>query len=175
MAGTVRLVPARSPHAMTDQTPPAEAVGFDAVLDRFVDRDKTHYIAVPDDVAQQFTRTSPVRMMCLLNGTIEFHCALRPRGDGTFFINIGTPLRQQGKLRLGDRVRAVIWKDESEYGRNMPEELVELFAIDPEGHNRFHALTPGKQRGIMYYINSAKNPQTRVDRAIKMIDRLKTS
>lgn len=150
-----------------------QSVRFEAVLERFEQRDRTHYIAVPDEVAQQFTRTQPVRMMCLLNDSIEFHCALRPRGDGSFFISIGTPSRQQGKLRLGDTLRIAIWQDESEYGRKMPEELTELLAIDEEGNRLFHALPPNRQRSIIYYVDGAKSPQVRVDRAIMMINRLK--
>lgn len=150
-------------------------VHFDAILERFTDRDKTHFMAVPDEVARQFTSTKPVRMMCLLNDTVEFHCALRPRGDGTFFISIGTPIRQQGKFQLGDRLRAAVWKDDSEYGRKMPDELTELLALDEEGNRRFQALTPSQKRAIIYYVDGAKNPQVRVDRAIMMIDRLKTN
>lgn len=153
---------------------PTDPVRFESVLERFEQRDRTHYIHVPDEVARQFTQTKPVRILCLLNDTVEFHCALRPRGDGSFFISVGTPIRQQGKFRLGDQLRAAIWKDESEYGRNMPDELTELFAIDEEGSRLFHALTPNQQRGIIYYVDGAKTPQVRVDRAIKMIDRLKT-
>ncbi|MFC5408094.1 YdeI/OmpD-associated family protein [Larkinella bovis] len=150
-------------------------VRFEAVLERFEQRDRTHYIDVPDAVARQFTQTKPVRIMCLLNDSVEFHCALRPKGDGSFFISIGTPIRQQGKLKIGDPIRVAIRKDESEYGRNMPEELKELFAIDEVGNRLFHALTPNQQRGIIYYVDSAKSPQVRVDRAILMIDRLKTN
>ncbi|WP_460674279.1 YdeI/OmpD-associated family protein [Larkinella ripae] len=156
----------------TESTKPVQ---FESVIERFEQRDRTHYMAVPDEVAQQFTRTKPVRMLCRLNGTVEFHCALRPKGDGTFYISVGTPIRQQGKLKMGDVVRAAIWKDESEYGRKMPEELIELFAIDEEGNRLFHALTPSQQRAILYYVDGAKNPQIRVDRAIMMIDRLKTN
>lgn len=153
---------------------PNDAVRFDAVIERFTNAIGAHYIGVPDEVVQQFTQKSAVRVMCLLNGTVEFHCALRPKGDGSFMISIGTPIRQQLKVRMGDSVKAVIWKDESEYGRKMPEELQELLAIDEEGNRHFQALTPGKQRSIMYYIDGARNVQVRVDRAIMMIDRLKT-
>ncbi|RRB17343.1 YdeI/OmpD-associated family protein [Larkinella knui] len=153
---------------------PTDAVRFEAVIERFTHSIGGHYIGVPDDVVQHFTQKSAVRVMCRLNSTVEFHCALRPKGDGSFMISLGTPIRQQLKVRMGDTVKAAIWKDESEYGRKMPEELQELLAIDEEGNQCFQALTPGKQRSIMYYVDGAKNVQTRIDRAILMIDRLKT-
>jgi hypothetical protein len=152
---------------------PTEAVRFESVIERFTHSIGAHYISVPDDVVQHFTQKSAVRVMCLLNGAVEFHCSLRPKGDGSYMISIGTPIRQQLKVKMGDTVKAAIWKDESEYGRKMPEELQELLAIDEEGNRYFQALTPGKQRSIMYFIDGAKSVQIRVDRAIMMIDRLK--
>jgi hypothetical protein len=154
--------------------PPNDPIRFESVIDRFTTQNGMHYIDVPDEAAGQFVSKTPGRMMCLLNGTVEFHCALRPKGNGSFYISVGTPIRQQLKVRSGDKIQAAIWKDESKYGRKMPEELLELLAIDEEGNRRFHELTPSHQRGIVYYIDGAKNSQTRVDRAIMMIDRLKT-
>ncbi|RRB07375.1 YdeI/OmpD-associated family protein [Larkinella rosea] len=152
---------------------PNDAIHFESVIDRFVHQNGMHFIDVPDGVAQLFVSTTSVRMMCLLNGKVEFHCALRPKGNGTFYISVGTPIRQQLKIRSGDKIQAAIWKDDSEYGRKMPEELQELLAIDEEGNRCFQALKSSDQRAIMYYVDGAKNSQIRIDRAIKMIDRFK--
>lgn len=38
--------------------------------------------------------------------------------------------------------------------------------------NLWEALTPGKKRGLLYPINSAKRPQTRQDRIAKMLSEL---
>ena len=129
---------------------------------------------VPQEVASQFMPDrKPVRMVCVLNNSVEFQCAIRPKGDGGFFINVGVPIRTEAKLTLGCKLFVKVWRDESPYGRDMPEELAELLAIDPEGDRLFHQLLPSHQRGIIHYIASSKIVQTRIDRAIKMIDRLK--
>lgn len=112
-------------------------------------------------------------MVCLLNNQVKFQCAIRPKSDGSFYINVGTPLRAEGKFTLGCRLFAEVWQDESTYGRDMPEELAELLAIDEVGDKLFHALLPSHQRGIIHYVASSKVVKTRIDRAIKMIDRLK--
>lgn len=132
-----------------------------------------HFIDVPEEAAHPFISSNPIRLLCLLNEKVEFHCALRPKGNGSYYISVGTPIRQHLKLRQGDKIQAAIWKDDSEFGRKMPEELRELLAIDEEGNHCFQALKPSEQRGILYYVDGAKNSQIRVDRAIKMIDRLK--
>ena len=152
----------------------AESVQFESLLERFPDKGGYYYIIVPDDVAEQFVEgRKPVRMVCLLNGNTEFQCAIRPKGDGGFYINVATALRTKAKIRLGDKIQVKVWKDESTYGRDMPEELTELLAIDEEGNQLFHQLVPSHQRGIIHYVASSNVVQTRIDRAIKMIDRLK--
>lgn len=131
---------------------------------------------VPEEVAGQFVEgRKPARVVCILNAHTEFQCAIRPKGDGSFYINIATALRTQARIRLGDKIHAEVWKDESTYGRDMPEELTELLAIDAEGDRLFHALVPSHQRGIIHYVASSTVVQTRIDRAIKMIDRLKVN
>jgi len=146
---------------------------FSTRIERFTFKGGIHYIDVPDEVAHQFTTSGYSRVICTLNDVVEFHCALMPKGNGMFFISVGPPIRRKAGLVLGQSVNAAIRQDDSPYGQAMPEELAELLAIDDEGNRRFHELTPGRQRGIMYYVASAKGIQTRIDRAIRMIDRLK--
>lgn len=56
----------------------------------------------------------------------------------------------------------------------MPEELEELLHQDEEGNRLFHALTPGKQRTLLYYIGSPKTADTRIYRAVAVVEHLKT-
>lgn len=150
-----------------------ERVHFTAILDRFPGKGGLHYIDVPDEVARKFTSTKPVRMLCTLNDVVEFHCAIRPKGGGAFYINIGTPLRTKAKLKLEQKIAVSVRPDKSEYGRKMPRELKELMDQDEEGNKLFHQLTPSKQRGILHYIDSAKSIDKRIERALMMINRLK--
>ena len=149
-------------------------VYFESILDRLPKKGGEFYMIVPDEVAVQFvTGRRPERVRCLLNGRINFQCAIRPRGGGGFYINIGAPIRREGHLLPGQKLFASIQKDDSEYGRDLPEELQELLAIDEDGNRLFQQLLTGHQRGIIHYVAGAKSIQIRIDRAIKMIDRLK--
>lgn len=129
---------------------------------------------VPDEVAERFVQgRKPARVRCAINGTVHFQCAIRPKGGGGFYINVATPLRQQGKFVLGQKLHATVRKDDSEYGRDMPEELQELLAQDEDAKRLFENAKPVNQRAIIHYIASAKSIQVRIDRAIMMTDRLK--
>jgi hypothetical protein len=149
-------------------------VHFESILDRLPKKGGEFYMIVPDEIAVIFVEgRKPARVRCLLNGVVDFQCAIRPKGGGGFYINIGTPLRQEGKLVLGQKLYAEVWKDESEFGRDVPEELQELLEMDEEGKRLFYAALPSHQRAIIYYVAGAKSVQVRIDRAIMMINRLK--
>ena len=149
-------------------------VYFEATLDRLPKKGGEFYVMVPDEIAAVFVEgRKPARVRCLLNGAVDFQCAIRPKGGGGFYINIGTPIRQEGKFVLGQKLSAKIRKDDSEFGRDVPEELQELLEIDEEGKRLFYESLPSHQRGIIYYVAGAKSVQVRVDRAIMMINRLK--
>lgn len=133
------------------------------------------HIMVPDAAAAPFLEEKEKRVVCTLNGSEEFQCALMPRGDGSYFININKKLREKLKLKPGSTVTASIRKDESEYGLPMPEELAELLTQDEEGNRLFHALTPGKQRNLLYIVGTPKTSETRIKRAVVCVEHLKAN
>lgn len=73
-----------------------------------------------------------------------------------------------------DAVEATIELDNSKYGMEVPEELEALLEQDDEGARRFEMLTPGKQRYIIHYVSQVKSSQKKIDRAIILINNLKT-
>ncbi len=150
-------------------------VHFTAILDRFPGKGGLYYIDVPDSVAKKFTSTKPVRMLCTLDDKVEFHCAIRPKGGGAFYINVAATLRAKAKLNLEQKIAVSVRPDKSEYGRKMPKELKELMGQDEKGNKLFHELIPSKQRGIIHYVDSAKSIGKRIERALMMINRLKTN
>lgn len=146
---------------------------FTAVLEKFNSTLWGHHLSVPDAVAQIFVANDTKRVVCTLNETVEFQAALMPKGDGSWFININKTLRDKLALKIGTPVRVSLRKDDSEYGLPMPEELAELLLQDTEGNQIFHALTPGKQRTLLYIVGSVKSPDLRLNRAIVVVEHLK--
>ena len=148
---------------------------FTTNLSRFDSQLWGHHILVPDAISQHFLKEGNTRVLCSLNGDEPFHCALMPRGDGMYFININKEVRDKLNLRLGAEINATLKKDESKYGMPMPEELEELLAQDPEGDELFHALTPGKQRSLIYIAGKPKQSETRLKKAVVVIEHLKAN
>ncbi|MDX1667603.1 MAG: YdeI/OmpD-associated family protein [Saprospiraceae bacterium] len=135
-----------------------------------------YYIDVPDDMVQSLLEDSDDRrVICTLNGREEFHCALMPKGDGTYFINVNKERRKKLHLRAGSQLSVKLKKDESEYGLPMPEELEELLELDDKGSRLFHALTPGKQRSLIHMVGKLKRTDSRIRKAVAIVDYLKAS
>lgn len=61
-------------------------------------------------------------------------------------------------------------KKTSEY--NMPEEFQDKLDKMPELKKAFDALTPGRQRGYLYYFSQAKQAKTRIARVEKWIPQI---
>jgi uncharacterized protein YdeI (YjbR/CyaY-like superfamily) len=80
----------------------------------------------------------------------------------------------EASLRRNTTAKIRLAPDRSRYGVEMPKEVSEIFRQDKEGKKRFNGLTPGKQRTILYYIAAVKNPDRRVERALQLIDTLKS-
>ena len=148
-------------------------ISFEAVLEKLADEFGWHYVAVSRQVSETFGFTGNARrVVCTLNGTVEYQCALMPK-DGNFFILVNKKHRDQLGIIVGDTVNVELVRDESKYGLPMPDELREVLDQDPEGDRLFHALTAGKQRTMLYYIGKWKDIDRRIHYALTIVEHLK--
>lgn len=132
---------------------------------------------VPRDLAEPFLTDGPNkhRVWLTLEGTERWQAALMPRGDGDYFINVNKSVRERLQLTNHQEVTAELEKDTTTYGMPLPEELAELFALDPEGRAVFHALTPGRMRSLLYRVSKPKGAETRVRHAVTILEYLKST
>jgi hypothetical protein len=114
-----------------------------------------------------------VRLLCKVNDNEPFPCAIMPTGDDSGYIMLSKEKYKKLKLNDEDEFKIELTKDVSEFGMPLPEELAEILNQDPEGRKRFVALSPGKQRNIIYYTSKIKNSQLRLERAWQFISNLK--
>ena len=57
----------------------------------------------------------------------------------------------------------------------LPEELIEVLAQDEEGNKIWQTFKPGMQRSLAYYVNSVKNTDSRIKRALELLHKAKTN
>lgn len=135
-----------------------------------------YFLTVSAEIANRFkTDARTRRVVCTLNESHTFQCALLGIGKGEFAIAVSKPLRQKLAVTEGSIMTIWLEKDTSRYGLPMPEELNEVMCQDPEGDRFFHALTPGNQRLIIHIVDSVKNVDKRIHFALLTMEHLKAS
>ena len=134
-----------------------------------------HFLVVEGKVADKFGFTDKFRrVLCSINGSEPFHCALLPSGK-EFYIVVNKKRREQLGIIAGDRVEVLLERDDSKYGLPMPEEIQEVLNQDPEGDRLFHDLTPGKQRSMIYWLTRTKDIDRRIHEALIFLEHLKNN
>ncbi|HEU4403767.1 MAG TPA: YdeI/OmpD-associated family protein [Polyangiaceae bacterium] len=97
--------------------------------------------------------------------------AWQPAGDGRRYVMLGATFCRRAGLAPGDAVTLRFsLVDDGEV--DVPAELAEVLRQEPGWRKLWRALTPGKQRGVAYYVDSARGPETRARRAVDVMRRL---
>jgi len=148
-----------------------ETYSFAARLTR-IEGTYLHYILViPDDIIEKINKPGRVRVKGTMNGA-PFALAIQNLKTGEKYFSIGNPLRRAAKIQLSVPVK-VEFHIVDENQLDMPEELTAVLEQDTEGKAVFESLTIGYKRSLIYYITSVKNVDSRVKRAIEIIDKAK--
>ena len=127
---------------------------------------------MPEDVAANLPGAR-ARLQIEICGASLSRALRTDRAIGPCFMVGQAQLRSLG-LVPGQSVEVSLMADPNPDEVPIPEELAEALAQDPEAAAKWHAATPGRQRGLAYRVDSAKNLQTRADRAIAVLRELHT-
>ncbi len=132
-----------------------------------------HFLIIERETVEKFQFDGKAkRVICSINGTEPFQCALMPWGE-IFYILVNKKRRIDLGLTVGDVVDVELEKDESKYGLPMPEEFREILDQDPDGDKLFHSLTAGKQRSILYQVAKPKDLDHRIHMGLVFVEHLK--
>ena len=131
-----------------------------------------YFLRFPTKVGLRF-QTDPRtrRVVCTLNDRHTFQCALLPNKH-EFCIVVNKAIRDKLGLDEGSVVNVKLEPDTSKYGAQMPAELREVLKQDRQGSRRFHALTSGKQRSLIYMIGGVKDIDRRIHIALIVLKHL---
>ena len=123
-----------------------------------------HVLDVPPSVEQKLPHE---RVLVTVNGGLTWHAPLLPLGDGRgTYLVINVERRRQLRIAVGERVTVVLEPDDSPYGMPVPDEWRALLAEDAELRTRFEALSPGKQRRLLYTVGKPRTEATRLRKAV---------
>jgi hypothetical protein len=131
----------------------------------------SYHFPVNTEITNQIIADGNRRVVCTINDKITIHSALMPL-DGGSYILVNKKVRTQLNINEGDKVRVSLEKDISEYGIPMPDSFRVLLDQDEIGNEYFHALTPGKQRGLIYVVGKVKSLDSQLNKGLAILDHL---
>jgi hypothetical protein len=127
-------------------------------------------IFLPGKVIDQLPE-GRVRVKGTMNGA-PFSLAVQHLNDGSRYFAVSGPLRKAAGIKVGERVM-VKFKVVDPDIVDMPEELNAVLEQDPLAMKAWSALTRGYQRGLIHYVTSVKNVDSRIKRSIELMERAK--
>lgn len=132
-----------------------------------------HFIPIPKEAAETILKDFGKRVIVIVNDNASIHCAILRTQQQGYYIMTGKATLKKINAQYGDELELEILKDETEYQMYMSEEFEEVFMSDLEGKALFDQLKAGQKRGLIHYVNEAKHSDTRIERALRVIENLK--
>ncbi len=146
---------------------------FTSKLDKEEGSDIYHwFFPVKTEIATQFVDGRDRRVVCTVNGTVKYHCAIHGDGTGGYRIMLNRERCKKLGLVRGEEIQVELEKDRSEYGVPIGEELREVLDQNPEADEIFHSFTKGMQRTLIYWVNNVKSSDIKIRRALVMTDHI---
>lgn len=135
----------------------------------------THSVIVPDDVGSAFAKAGHTRVAVkafFKEKEFDFHGKLHLYKE-RYQISFGKRYQKALGVFPSDFFELQLIEDQSKYGVEVPESFQAVLDSDPEGAEIFETLTPGRKRGLIYYISRIKTPQNQVDKTLIIFENLK--
>lgn len=140
---------------------------FDAVIQE--GRKGGAWIEFPYDVKAEFGTGGQVKVKATFDG-IPYRGSLAPMGGGKHVLGMLKEIREALNKQIGDTVRVALSRDTEERVLELPEELQAAFREHPAAKAAFDKLSPSRQREQARSVAEAKKPETRMERARKIIE-----
>ena len=123
------------------------------------------YLPIPADIATEIKPNNKLsfRVKGFLDEIAINGIALLPMGEGEFILPVKAALRKALGKRKGAMVKMQLAIDK-DFKIEMPDDLAECFADEPEALQNFNQLPKSHQHYYFKWINEAKTEPTRTKR-----------
>ncbi len=130
------------------------------------------HLILPDEVAHNLLESIPSkRVIYQINGGPDLHAGIMSAGD-YYYLLLNQEICKKHKLQEDDVCEIELRADDSKYGMPMPRELEEYLIQEPQASQYFEALTPGKQRNLIYIVSKLKSTDKRVEKSHVIVQHL---
>jgi hypothetical protein len=132
-----------------------------------------HFIRVDQTIAKRFLEAGSKRVLCVVNGKHELHCAIQNSKDVGYYIALGGSTLKAIGEKAGAVLQLDLKPDELPNQLPVPEELEEVFSSDGDAAKVFESLTDGNRRSLIYLVLQVKSSDKRIERSLRIAENLK--
>jgi hypothetical protein len=133
---------------------------FQSRLERISTEAKYFALSVPVKITRALQTRGPVPVSARINGSEAFLVSLFPIGGGRHYLRVKAKIRDEVKIKGGDRVRVEITVLDRSAEISLPKDL-ERALREEKVLEFFKALPRGKQNYTIRKIDEAAKPETR--------------
>jgi hypothetical protein len=130
------------------------------------------YLQIPFNVPEVFGREGQIPVHATING-FTFRNSLMPRA-GVHILGIGKDILAGAGANPGDTVQVELALDAAARTVSVPADIEASLAKFPAQQQSFAALSYSHKKEYVDWIESAKKPETRQNRIVKMAEMLAT-
>lgn len=148
-----------------------QTFSFQTRLTEYKDMLVSTVAEIPVDIVKNLP-AGRVRVEGKLN-QIAFNLAIQSKKNGPKYLSVSQAMRKAAGVKAGDKVKvsfAIVDPDKLD----LTEEMEAVLAQDDEGAKKWNKLTVGLQRSLVHYINSSKNIDVRIERALFLVNKVKS-
>lgn len=147
-------------------------VNADYLLQKFPGKGGWTYAEIPEIKQNKNNPFGWMQVKGSIDGFEIKRYKLMPMGNGRLFLPVKSIIRKKIKKGAGDMVRIILYADDSKL--EIPEEIIECFRNEPpELFNTFSGFSEGEQKAYLDWIYSAKGEETKANRIVRMMEKLK--
>lgn len=128
-------------------------------------------IVVPPEIMDQLPKKGRIRVKGTMQG-IPFALAIQSMKNGVRYFSVNRELFKKISS-LSDGEISIKFHPVDPDELDIPEELNELLLQDEHAAEIWNNFTTGKKRGLIHYLDSAKSIETKVNRAVKIMNKAK--
>ncbi|WOX04507.1 YdeI/OmpD-associated family protein [Microbulbifer pacificus] len=139
---------------------------FDAVLFRPVSADGASswaFVLLPKAASEKLPRRGRTTVEGTING-YGFQATLEPDGKLSHWLRVSQELQEAAGVAVGDTISLEIQPVEKEPEPEIPSDLADALAANPEAHCIWKATTTIARVDWIHWITSAKQSKTRAKR-----------
>jgi hypothetical protein len=134
------------------------------------DRHKGWVYALIHDAKKVKGKYPKLKVKGTIDGFAISKVNLASYGHEGYILPLRAEIRKQIKKNPGDKVKVILYADESSL--DIPEEFELCLNDAPKARKFFYSLSESEQRMYVLWISSAKKLETRSGRIVKSIERL---